>query len=122
MSWDTWSSISKPVCKTFEQLGRYEKVLNLVMDLTQLELVNYSGCLVPCTYKEFNIVGEPLRNGFLSHNKINILMANRDKLEKNEELVYPFLSFVAEFGGSLGLLLGLSSMMIFTKGNLNRIC
>ena len=33
-------------------------------------------------------------------------MANMDILEKTEEQVYPFLSFVAEFGGSLGLFLG----------------
>ena len=42
-----------------------------------------------------------------------IIMASTDVLEKHEELIYPFLSFVAEFGGSLGLFLGFSFMTVF---------
>jgi hypothetical protein len=127
-SWDRWSSRSLPVCDSFDQLKHAEYVLMWVFDMIQSDLVNYTKCLIPCKYKEFKIVGEPEKLESGNQARIKLMMANMDIFEKNEELIYPFVSFVAEFGGSLGLFLGFSFMMIFDffsgfiKGNLNLLC
>ena len=96
--------------------------------MVQSDLVNYTKCLIPCKYKEFKIVGVPEKLESVKLTKMKLMMANMDILENNEELIYPFVSFVAEFGGSLGLFLGFSFMMIFDffsdfiKGNLSLFC
>ena len=68
---------------------------------------------MPCSYKEFKIVGEPAEVKNANHTILYMIMASTDVLEKQEELIYPFLSLVAEFGGSLGLFLGFSFMTVF---------
>ena len=58
-------------------------------------------------------MGKPTQKHNINQTIIFLMMANPDVLEKHEELIYPFVSFVAEFGGSLGLFLGFSFMTIY---------
>ena len=45
--------------------------------------------------------------------KLILNLASSWITSRKEELVYPFVSFVAEFGGSLGLFLGFSFNMFW---------
>ena len=42
----------------------------------------------------------------------NIILANSEVNEEEEHLIYDFISFISECGGSLGLFLGFSFIMI----------
>merc|ERR550517_1229487 len=86
---------------------------HLVYNQETKMVVNWTGCKVPCSFKEYEIVGSPqsgaspalmFKGGF----SWGFNIASTDVRVETEELVYPIISFVAELGGSLGLCLGVS--------------
>ena len=42
----------------------------------------------------------------------NIILANSEVIEEEEHFIYDFISFISECGGSLGLFLGFSFLMV----------
>ena len=73
-----------------------------------------TGCMKPCYYKQYRVIGEKTSTSFPS-NFFTVsfwAMSNDTKVEK-ELLVYPVTSLVAEFGGTLGLFLGFSFMALW---------
>ena len=114
MSWDKWSSDAFPLCTEFEQLESFEQFSAQLLDQIQSQFVNITECPLPCNYREFRLVGEPVKlDKNLSRTGFHLAFATTDVSEKKEELIYPLLSFVAEFGGSLGLFLGFSFLMVY---------
>ena len=43
----------------------------------------------------------------------SIVLANSEVIEEEEHYIYDFISFTSEVGGSLGLFLGFSFIMVF---------
>ena len=80
-------------------------------NLEQSAFVRTTGCQLPCRYREYAQVDEPL-GGFKPTLGLDIMFASANVVLDSEDYVYPFISFVAEFGGSLGLFLGFSFMML----------
>ena len=110
--WDTWSNQGMPICMEMKQLLRYNDEFNEMLNLDQVDITNHTGCLLPCRYKEYKIVDTPILMDV--ENKIQRLVrSTKTVLVKTEHLVYPFSSFLAEFGGALGLFLGFSFFMIW---------
>ena len=60
------------------------------------------------------MVTEPIR---LDHNdeisEVNIRLSSTEIVSREERLIYTWKSFVAEFGGALGLFLGFSFIMLW---------
>ena len=57
--WDVWANTSLPICHNLEAANRYNKIYG---DLAYSELkiiTNISGCLTPCIYREYKVLGEP---------------------------------------------------------------
>ena len=54
-----------------------------------------------------------LLDGDLSKRSIRMMLSTKLVKVKIEKLVYPFSSFLAEFGGALGLFLGFSIIMVW---------
>ena len=71
-----------------------------------------SGCLLPCHYKEYQAFEAPLHLGD-DHRMLMLVRTNDYVLVKTDHLVYSFSSFLAEFGGALGLFLGFSFIMVW---------
>ena len=71
-----------------------------------------SGCIHPCIYIEFKLVGNPevASNGAVG---FHIKFAKTEGVEEKEALVYDLISFVAESGGALGLFRGFSFLTLF---------
>ena len=104
LEWDIWSSKDIPFCTKVDQLLRFEHEYNNVSDnWEQSEIVEHTGCLAPCHYTEYKLAKDPYRSS----------AASTDILSRTEEKIYPFESFVAEFGGALGLFLGFSFIMVW---------
>ena len=79
-------------------------------------MVKLTGCKRPCSYKEYKIVNtkEFTQIADPEDKVVFCLWAVSPFTQVEEEaLVYPFESFIAEFGGSLGLFLGVSFMTIW---------
>ena len=54
-----WSPKSFNVCQNMSQINKIEFFEWFYMWSAQKTIVNISECLVPCTYKEYQVVGEP---------------------------------------------------------------
>ena len=111
LPWDV-PQLNSPVCTTFHQFLDYEAFYWNISTMEQKLVKRITGCEVPCQYRSFQQVGRPLeykpkRFGF------GISIVSTDITVKTEELVYPFSSFVSEFGGALGLFLGFSFYMVW---------
>ena len=91
-----------------------------------------TGCYKPCSYRKYSLIGDPqepptsksFTDGFMlcsfSNDQmvgktkgLNVYWLNLFSKVETEQLIYPWQSLVAEFGGSLGLFLGFSLMTIW---------
>ena len=87
---------------------------------------------VPCTYQHFSLVGEPTPMNLLPSNQFMLYFVTTDIMEEeevlffstfstfhnfilNQVLVFPLDSLISEFGGALGLFLGVSFLGIITS-------
>ena len=71
-----------------------------------------SGCINPCVYTEFKLVGNP-EVASIGDVGFQMKFAKTEGVEEKEALVYDLISFVAESGGALGLFLGFSFLTLF---------
>ena len=73
-----------------------------------------TGCLKPCIYKKYVLIGEKRRSAFKSEEfSFSLWAVSNSTLVEKEELIFPLSSLVAEFGGTLGLFLGFSFMTLW---------
>ena len=57
--WDIWGSPSVPICNSLEDANRYtEKFFQLAWSELKI-ITKITGCLTPCTYREYEVVGKP---------------------------------------------------------------
>ena len=113
LEWDHWSSGDIPLCTTLDQLFLFQSDYYNISEMwQQSEIAEYTGCLVPCHYTEYQLAGEPFRYETNSTN-ISLILSSRDILSKTELRIYSLQSFIAEFGGALSLFLGFSFIMLW---------
>ena len=100
-----------PVCTDLDQLKQYQHQYEEISDITQHDLVKRTACLPPCTYMDYKIVGRPMN---YNDDGLGFYMAfaSDELIEEKEEEIYGVVSFVAEFGGALGLFLGFSFLTV----------
>ena len=113
MEWDEWSSEDFPVCTRVQQLLQFEQEHSLVADfLEQSAIIEHTGCLPPCQYTEYTLAKDPMKTK-QDKMTLNILLSSTNIKTRTEKTIYSGVSFVAEFGGALGLFLGFSFLMIW---------
>ena len=101
-----------PECKTTKELVEYEVENHKMHFMEQTEIVEYTGCLLPCIYQEFKLIEDPI-DGFQKETEVWFMYGSGNVLIKKDEETYPLPSFIAEFGGCLGLFVGFSFIMVF---------
>ena len=55
---DTWASTSLPMCNYTTGQEYYDMVYNLTNSEPRV-IINKTGCLIPCKYREYKVVGNP---------------------------------------------------------------
>ena len=70
-----------------------------------------TGCLVPCRYREYKLVQRV--DGFFLDYGLGVSYSTTEVVVEEEQWVYPPVSFLAEFGGALGMFLGVSFMLVW---------
>ena len=81
-------------------------------------IVTATGCNIPCSFKQYKLVSGESRNFDLKalpkdYLAVGFLAVSERTQVEEEILLYPFTSLLAEFGGALGLFLGVSFMTIW---------
>ena len=112
--WDRMSNNTEPICTEMEQLEKIDKEFNDLSIVEQTEIEDQIGCLLPCRYEECQVADKPLTIS-MEDRMINLIQATKTVLIETEVLVYLFSSFLAEFGGALGLFVGFSFMMLHSS-------
>ena len=111
LPWDRWTHASIPLCSTREQMEVFEEEYEKIDTWEQESIIQYTGCYPPCSYTEYTLASQPQRYG--DRPGIRVLLSSSKVKKRTEDFIYPLISFVAEFGGSLGLFLGFSFIMIW---------
>ena len=109
--WDSWTDPSIPKCTTREEMELFEAEYEKIDTWEQESVIKYTGCYPPCSYTEYTLASQPHKFGDMPG--VKILLASSKVKKRTEEYIYPMISFVSEFGGSLGLFLGFSFIMIW---------
>ena len=117
--WDMWSDQDRQVCHTMQQYRKFEYLYAKIYKKggQTIEDKNHTGCVKPCHYREYRMVDVPqvsmnmASKYFVSY--FGLLFVSTETILEEEILVYPWTSLVAEFGGTLGLFLGFSFMMLW---------
>ena len=113
--WDTNNNSNFPVCETIEQLTDLEDKFYWLGTYERKDLVAKSGCLTPCRYTKYEISSDLLK-GFMEGFGVGMSLSSTEITLEEEEYIYPLLSFIAEFGGALGLFLGFSFLTLWDLG------
>ena len=93
-----------------ELAGLYRDMDNSELD----EIIQLTGCPKPCFYKKYNFLGEKYISSFVTdHFLLSLWAVSNITRVETEQLIYPWTSLVAEFGGALGLFLGISFMSLW---------
>ena len=111
--WDRWSDQERSLCTSMEQFRQFEKLYGKISNSVTSGVEKATGCEKPCQYYEYRAVGLPRpslngQKGYVSY--FGVLYVSTETMMEVEMWAYPWTSLVAEFGGTLGLFLGLSFM------------
>ena len=86
----------------------YEREFLQLSQVEEREVIEQTGCLPPCIYSQFSLVHNI--EGFYQIYGMGLVYATTEVRLEEEDWVYPSLSFIAEFGGALGMFVGFSFM------------
>ena len=109
---------TQSTCYTLDQLEQVELFYTALFTSEQKQIIKLTGCLPPCKFTEYNLEKEYIyKNNVTTFRYLGFgfYFATTDLAIKEDKLVYPPTSFLAEFGGALGLFLGFS---FFSAGDI----
>ena len=103
------------MCENIDQLlGHQELNLKITELWERSKVVNLTKCLPPCHFTEYQLAREPVRLDTKGRSSnLHIILTSMEVVSKEERLIYTIQSFVAEFGGALGLFLSFSFIMVW---------
>ena len=102
------------------EIRRFENTYIALLTWKQEEITANTVCLPPCSYMKYKVLSTQTMNpqfGFelqYAARDLTVVKEVGPHYKTNpQELLYPFTSFLAEFGGALGLFLGFSFVMLW---------
>ena len=108
-----WSDLpGYPVCSNLKDFYRFSAEYDRFASMEKNELLTWSGCLRPCEYMEYQLADTPIHIHYHNQTKLNIIFSTSTIVLEREEFAFPFGSFVADFGGILGLFIGFNFLSV----------
>ena len=116
-----WSKQDSAICTNEQEFGQFEQIYKKLFNGESDEIVDMTGCLQPCSLNQYKFTStiakvlpktDPESKG-VGQTSLAFWVASSKTWIEEEVLLYPFTSFLAEFGGALGLFLGFSFMTIW---------
>ena len=107
----SYSCTGHEACSTKDQFDLFERNYFLQARMDQDYITAQTGCLFPCTYNEYRVVATDLRS--LGVFGVVFTYGSLGTTVLREYLIYPFDSLVSDFGGTLGLFVGFSFVMLW---------
>ena len=108
-----------PLCQSASQLRAFANISGILQYGTAASIYSVTGCLSACEKSRFDlrvnqIVEKPVRPN-MKQNLIRLRLSVTDTSYAKEEeyIIYDSNSFIADFGGYMGLLLGSSILSLF---------
>ena len=115
LPWDRWSDQNRKICESENEFKQFEQNYTSLA-LAELDsIVDAVGCIKPCVYNEFKFVSSSPEEMPDFPDTVILWPASKKTQIEEEVLLYPFTSFLAEFGGALGLFLGFSFLTIWQE-------
>jgi hypothetical protein len=108
---DSLSSEDLPVCSELDELRYFHANYSSIAEYDLNEIMDLTECLKPCTYKEYKLVGSEIFS--VGEHGIFFRFVDREVVIEKEMTSYSALSFLADIGGSLGMFLGFSFLMVW---------
>jgi len=105
MPWDSDASVGR-ICSDISEYEEFEKLFKDLSLKDKDFIEDSSGCLYPCKYLEYRVGDE--RSSSMSKFGLWVVFGSLVTTVKEEFYLYPFISLVSDFGGSLGLFVGFS--------------
>ena len=82
--------------------------------MTDLEdITKMTGCKKPCSYLKYQFLRQEPSILQSEHYAFSLWAVSNKTTIRTEQLIYPLTSLVAEFGGTLGLFLGISFITLW---------
>ena len=110
--WNQKNSNNLPHCRDMEMILELEKDFFDLGKLERKDVIEKTGCLIPCRYREYKILNDMMK-GLTTGFGIGMMFPSTEIRLEEEEYIYPLLSFISELGGALGMFLGFSFIMIW---------
>ena len=107
-----WSSEVLPTCTKVEQLQAFDILYRTVAYQELKMTIEETGCMKPCHYNEYKLLGEDKWSS-LGYPSIILKFTREDLLIEKELKSYSGLSLLSDIGGSLGIFLGFSFLMVW---------
>ena len=108
---DHWSKQDRAICTNEQEFGQFEQIYKKLFNGESDEIVDMTGCLQPCSFNEYKFTSTSAKvlpktdpeskDG--GQTSLAFWVASSKTWIEEEVLLYPFTSFLAEFGGALGL-------------------
>ena len=115
--WDSVSDSLLPMCKSAEDLNRLHDYLNKFSSKGMKKIQELSGCKRNCRFRNFYKFHEQQMTDKEMDDRneiwLNIILSKSMLKIKTETLMFPLRSLIADLGGTLGLFLGFSFVMIW---------
>ena len=112
LPWDIWSSEDFNFCSEVDELRSFSIVYDIMYIEDLYLIINRTGCPKPCQYKEYKLVGkEEYENE--KYDQYIYFTTTEEVIIEKELLSYSGLSLLADIGGTLGMFLGFSFLMVW---------
>ena len=115
LPWHESNLETKTVCTSLDEFNAHDKIYERYSLSELKDVIAASGCRAPCRYREVRQVGSPAfldetdRTGF----SLGPALLSTDIKVETEKLSLSFETLIANLGGTLGLFLGFSFLMIW---------
>ena len=117
--YDGRNSTEGPFCQSASQLRAFANISGMLQYGTAASIYNMTGCLSACENSRFDLrVNQIVEKNVQPHIKQNLIqirlsVTDTSYAKEEEYIIYDSNSFIADFGGYMGLLLGSSILSLF---------